>query len=54
MSPLQPPKPSILKAQKPVDMSDSTIRPSALRTSMPNAPLNWEYRSSLGGPMYVS
>ena len=41
-SPFQPLKPSILNVQKPVVMSLTTIRPSALRTSTPKAPLNME------------
>ena len=36
--PFQPSKPSILKSQKPVTPSLTTIRPSALRTSTPHAP----------------
>src|ERR1051326_453702 len=38
--PFQPSKPSILKAQKPVTLSLTTISPSAFRTSTPQAPLS--------------
>ena len=37
--PFHPSNPSILKDQNPVVMSLMTIKPSALRTSTPNAPL---------------
>jgi len=46
--PFHPSKPSILNAQNPVAISLMTIKPSAFRTSTPNAPLTTSETGAMG------